>query len=139
MPTAQEFHAPCPTGSGVITVANETQPIETRDSPNLPDNPKGQSKCDDIERGIAQTGNGKEQVDNPATSKPWAENSGSAFKALGWLDRLLALWIFLAMAFGIILGNFVPNIGPALQKGKFNNVSVPIGECSRIGALKGQI
>lgn len=55
-----------------------------------------------------------------------AEKS-SAFKALGWLDRFLALWIFLAMAIGIILGNFVPNTGSALQKGKFVGVSVPIG------------
>lgn len=55
-----------------------------------------------------------------------AEKS-SAFKALGWLDRFLALWIFLAMAVGIILGNFVPNTGPALRKGKFVGVSVPIG------------
>ena len=55
-----------------------------------------------------------------------AEKS-SAFKALGWLDRFLALWIFLAMTSGIILGNFVPNSGPALQKGKFVGVSVPIG------------
>ena len=52
----------------------------------------------------------------------------SAFKGLGWLDRFLALWILLAMAIGIILGNFVPNTGPALQKGKFVGVSVPIGE-----------
>lgn len=51
----------------------------------------------------------------------------SVFKSLGWLDRFLALWIFLAMAVGIILGNFVPNTGPALQKGKFVGVSVPIG------------
>jgi ACR3 family arsenite transporter len=52
----------------------------------------------------------------------------SMFKSLGLLDRFLALWIFLAMAIGIILGNFVPNTGPALQKGKFVGVSVPIGE-----------
>ncbi|KAH7231687.1 sodium bile acid symporter family-domain-containing protein [Fusarium redolens] len=52
--------------------------------------------------------------------------SVSAFKALGWLDRFLALWILLAMAVGIILGNFVPSTGPALQKGKFVGVSVPI-------------
>jgi len=44
------------------------------------------------------------------------------------LDRFLALWILLAMAIGIILGNFVPNTGPALQKGKFVGVSVPIGK-----------
>lgn len=52
----------------------------------------------------------------------------SAFKALGWLDRFLALWIFLAMAVGIILGNFVPSTGAALQRGKFVGVSVPIGK-----------
>ena len=50
----------------------------------------------------------------------------SAFKSLGWLDRLLALWIFLAMLIGILLGNFVPSTGLALQKGKFVGVSVPI-------------
>ncbi|RGP78885.1 arsenical-resistance [Fusarium longipes] len=50
----------------------------------------------------------------------------SAFRGLGLLDRLLALWIFLAMASGIVLGNFVPETGPALQKGKFVGVSVPI-------------
>lgn len=53
----------------------------------------------------------------------------SLFKSLGWLDRLLALWIFLAMAIGILLGNFVPNVGTALQKGEFVGVSVPIGSC----------
>lgn len=51
----------------------------------------------------------------------------SLFKSLGWLDCLLALWIFSAMAFGIILGNFVPNTAHALQKGTFVGVSVPIG------------
>ena len=52
----------------------------------------------------------------------------SAFKSLGILDRFLALWIFLAMLVGILLGNFVENVGPALQKGKFVGVSVPIGK-----------
>ncbi|KAK6068615.1 arsenical-resistance protein [Seiridium cupressi] len=50
----------------------------------------------------------------------------SAFKSLGLLDRFLAVWIFLAMLIGILLGNFVPETGPALQKGKFVGVSVPI-------------
>ncbi|KAK9446797.1 arsenical-resistance protein Acr3 [Limtongia smithiae] len=50
----------------------------------------------------------------------------SAFKSLGILDRLLAVWILLAMIIGIIIGNFVPNVDTALQKGKFVGVSVPI-------------
>ncbi|KAF2188560.1 arsenical-resistance protein ACR3 [Zopfia rhizophila CBS 207.26] len=50
----------------------------------------------------------------------------SAFKSLGWLDRFLAVWILLAMITGVLLGNFVPEIGPAMQKGKFVGVSVPI-------------
>lgn len=59
----------------------------------------------------------------------------SAFKSLGWLDRFLALWIFLAMAIGIILGNFVENTGPALQKGKFVGVSIPIGTFSSASSI----
>ena len=54
----------------------------------------------------------------------------SVYKSLGWLDRLLVLWILLAIIIGILLGNFVDSVGPALQKGKFVNVSVPIGMCS---------
>ncbi|KAK4169721.1 arsenical-resistance protein [Cladorrhinum sp. PSN259] len=50
----------------------------------------------------------------------------SASKSLGWLDRFLALWILVAMVLGVLLGNFVPEVGPALQKGKFADVSIPI-------------
>ncbi|KAI4917459.1 hypothetical protein J4E85_009978 [Alternaria conjuncta] len=50
----------------------------------------------------------------------------SVIKGLGWLDRFLALWILFAMAIGILLGNFVEKAGPALQKGKFVGVSIPI-------------
>lgn len=56
------------------------------------------------------------------------EKKVSAFKALGWLDRYLAVWIFLAMVIGILLGNFVPHIGQSLQRGQFVEVSVPIGK-----------
>jgi len=48
-------------------------------------------------------------------------------KALGWIDRLLALWILLAMIVGILLGNFVDSVGPSLQKGQLIGVSIPIG------------
>ncbi|OKL63393.1 hypothetical protein UA08_01825 [Talaromyces atroroseus] len=50
----------------------------------------------------------------------------SAFQNLGILDRFLVLWVFLAMAIGIILGNFVPDTGPTLQKGTFVGVSIPV-------------
>jgi ACR3 family arsenite transporter len=56
------------------------------------------------------------------------EQEVSAIKGLGWLDRLLALWILLAMIIGILLGNFVDSVGPALHRGEFVGVSVPIGE-----------
>jgi ACR3 family arsenite transporter len=62
-----------------------------------------------------------------ATGAEDSVSKQSAFKSLGILDRFLAAWIFLAMVIGIILGNFVPNTGPALQRGTFVGVSVPIG------------
>lgn len=69
----------------------------------------------------------KESHDVENNTQPTEEKqSSSAFKALGWLDRLLALWILLAMIIGILLGNFVPSTGAALEKGKFVGVSVPI-------------
>ncbi|KAK2058950.1 arsenical-resistance protein [Colletotrichum caudatum] len=79
-----------------------------------------------------------ERQQNPETDEAQVS---SVFKSLGILDRLLALWIFLAMLIGILLGNFVPNAGPALQQGKFVGVSVPIGKflhlnaCGTIGLL----
>lgn len=51
-------------------------------------------------------------------------------KRLNWLDNLLALWIVLAMALGIILGYFVPNTSVVLQKVEFVNVSLPLGKPS---------
>jgi len=62
--------------------------------------------------------------------EPKADDDGakkvSAFKSLGILDRFLAVWILLAMVVGVLLGNFVDEVGPALQKGKFVGVSIPI-------------
>lgn len=89
----------------------------------------------DVEKGAAPAASSSSEkrpqsVDDIGPQVPTEQAQGSdmsAFKALGWLDRLLAVWIFLAMAVGIILGNFVPSTGPTLQKGKFVGVSVPIG------------
>ncbi|KAJ4044204.1 arsenicals resistance [Fusarium oxysporum] len=75
---------------------------------------KEQSSTHDTERNIQPS------------EEPKNKENVSALKSLGWLDRFLAVWIFLAMVVGIILGNFVPSTGPALEKGKFVGVSVPI-------------
>ena len=84
-------------------------PLNSRDIAH-----SGQSPIDDIEKQTAKNLSPEE----------------SAFRKLSLLDRFLALWIFFAMLIGILLGNFVPNTGPALQKGKFVGVSIPIGTCS---------
>ncbi|KEY70821.1 hypothetical protein S7711_08521 [Stachybotrys chartarum IBT 7711] len=85
------------------------------------------STDEDLESGRTQPVDGPRRDGEPREVKTLnAAGQGSAFKALGWLDRLLALWIILAMAIGIILGNFVPNINEALQQGRFVDVSIPI-------------
>jgi ACR3 family arsenite transporter len=65
-------------------------------------------------------------LESPQIQEQAVPNNVSVIKGLGWLDRFLALWILLAMAIGILLGNFVEETGPALQKGKFVGVSIPI-------------
>jgi hypothetical protein len=49
-------------------------------------------------------------------------------RGLSFLDRFLVVWIILAMALGIVLGNTISSVGPALQKGEFIGVSIPIGK-----------
>lgn len=63
---------------------------------------------------------------------PSETKKSSVYAGLGWLDRLLVLWILLAIIIGILLGNFVDSVGPALQRGKFVDVSVPIGKSNGI-------
>ena len=50
----------------------------------------------------------------------------SPFSSLVFLDRILVVLISLAMRIGILLGNLV-DVRPALQKGTFVDVSLPIG------------
>ncbi len=47
-------------------------------------------------------------------------------KNLSWLDRLLPVWIFLAMGLGVALGSLYPQIGPALETITVADVSLPI-------------
>ncbi|HMA21116.1 MAG TPA: hypothetical protein VKO87_09950, partial [Gemmatimonadaceae bacterium] len=48
-------------------------------------------------------------------------------RRLSTLDRYLPLWIFLAMAAGILLGRLFPDLGALLDRVKVAGVSVPIG------------
>jgi ACR3 family arsenite transporter len=57
-----------------------------------------------------------------------SEKTVPVINGLGWLDRFLAIWILHAMIVGLLLGNYVEQTGPALQKGKFVGISIPIGK-----------
>ncbi|KAI1421644.1 sodium bile acid symporter family-domain-containing protein [Xylaria sp. FL1777] len=63
---------------------------------------------------------------NVSETPPSAAKEQSAFRALGYLDRYLAVWILLAIVLGILLGNFAPDAAAALDRGRFVGVSVPI-------------
>ncbi|OJD35810.1 arsenical-resistance protein [Diplodia corticola] len=69
-------------------------------------------------------------IDKPRDVSPESSNNEPAdmapLRGLSFLDRFLVVWIFLAMAIGIILGNLIPSAGPSLQRGTFVGVSVPI-------------
>lgn len=45
---------------------------------------------------------------------------------LSFLDRNLTLWIFIAMAIGILAGNFIPQIPNFLNQSSIHNVNIPI-------------
>jgi arsenite transporter len=47
-------------------------------------------------------------------------------KRLSFLDRYLTLWIFIAMAFGVLLGKFVPSVPSLLESMSIGSMSIPI-------------
>jgi ACR3 family arsenite transporter len=53
-------------------------------------------------------------------------NEALAMRRLSALDRLLPLWIFLAMGAGILLGRVFPDLGVLLDRVQLGGVSVPI-------------
>ncbi len=46
--------------------------------------------------------------------------------SLSLLDRLLPLWIFVAMGMGVLLGYFLPQTGPLINSFQIDSVSLPI-------------
>lgn len=60
-----------------------------------------------------------------------AMTDSSAMKPkLGFLDRFLAVFVFLAMVSGVLIGYFVPDAQVVLEKGEFAGVSGPVGMTS---------
>ncbi|HEY0996257.1 MAG TPA: ACR3 family arsenite efflux transporter [Gemmatimonadaceae bacterium] len=62
----------------------------------------------------------------PAVLSPGAVPA-SLVRRLSALDRFLPLWIFGAMALGLLLGRAFPSLGASLDRVKVAGVSVPIG------------
>ena len=52
--------------------------------------------------------------------------TGSVVRRLSMLDRFLTLWIFLAMAFGVGLGYFIPRVGHVINSLQAGTTSIPI-------------
>jgi ACR3 family arsenite transporter len=67
--------------------------------------------------------------DAPAAGKPTnPPDAGDAGcpSQLGFLDRYLTLWIFLAMAVGVASGHFIPGIEQALDRVSVGTTNIPI-------------
>lgn len=107
---------------GLRKTLRQDQSNELADGENAPQTPGVPDKF-----AIDDEGQHKVDSEGEKTDQIRPPSKKSVYQDLGWLDRLLALWILLAIIIGILLGNYVESVGPALQRGKFVQVSVPIG------------
>jgi arsenite transporter len=57
---------------------------------------------------------------------PEAPCATASPKRLGFLDRFLTLWIFLAMALGVLTGRFVPGVSGVLDSVSVGTTNIPI-------------
>lgn len=54
------------------------------------------------------------------------DSNVSVLRKLSFLDRYLTLWIFSAMAFGVLLGRFIPAIPRTLEQLSVGSTSIPV-------------
>ena len=57
---------------------------------------------------------------------PYSASPRNSRKALSFLDRYLTLWIFLAMATGVLVGRFVPGVEGLLGKMAVGTTNIPL-------------
>jgi ACR3 family arsenite transporter len=69
---------------------------------------------------------GKKQHMTTYSQTTTAAQTGAVFQRLSLLDRFLPLWIFLAMAAGVILGAIFPDIQDTFDSLRIDTVSFPI-------------
>lgn len=61
-----------------------------------------------------------------ATSKTAATPERPVVQKMSFLDRWLAIWIILAMAFGLAIGRFIPGFSKLLDSMTVGGISIPI-------------
>ncbi len=65
-------------------------------------------------------------MSNDARADSPAQQTGTIFQQLSLLDRYLPVWIFLAMAAGVLLGAIFPDIQDTFDSLQIDTVSLPI-------------
>lgn len=107
-----------PRTSPALDLNNQDPDWEKNDETNNTSTP---DQHQDVEKQSDRTNSSTKAAEDDDEEPP-----SSAWKGLGWLDRLLALWILLAIIIGMVLGAFVPGIHNALEQSTFASVSAPI-------------